>query len=140
MFHADGQTDKTKPIVALLSFANAPKSNSITCERSVLLCDVVQQLSLRESRSTAPVNRYLPFSTVNSHPPVQKYNKFVRRIKCSKALVFLYLNSHSNSVVSTRNWTHTYYNFTFRRRIKSRLPFAGVIKRLPYSTRSQDKG
>ena len=29
---------------------------------------------------------------------------------------------------------------TFRRRIKSRLPYAGIISRLPYSTRFQDKG
>ena len=29
---------------------------------------------------------------------------------------------------------------TFRRLIKSRLPFAGIIRRLPYSTRFQDKG
>ena len=29
---------------------------------------------------------------------------------------------------------------TFRRPIKSRLPFAGIIRRLPYSTRFQDKG
>jgi len=29
---------------------------------------------------------------------------------------------------------------TFRRRIKSNLPFAGIIRRLPYSTRFQDKG
>ena len=28
----------------------------------------------------------------------------------------------------------------FRRRIKSRLPFAGIIRRLPYSKRFQDKG
>jgi len=28
----------------------------------------------------------------------------------------------------------------FRRRIKSRLPFAGIIRRLSYSTRFQDKG
>ena len=28
----------------------------------------------------------------------------------------------------------------FRRRIKSRLPFAGIIRRLTYSTRFQDKG
>ena len=28
---------------------------------------------------------------------------------------------------------------TFRRRIKSRLPFAGIVRRLPYSTRFQDK-
>ena len=28
---------------------------------------------------------------------------------------------------------------TFRRRIKSRLPFAGIIRRLSYSTRFQDK-
>ena len=29
---------------------------------------------------------------------------------------------------------------TFRRRIKSRLPFSGIIRKLPYSTRFQDKG
>jgi len=29
---------------------------------------------------------------------------------------------------------------TFRRRIKSRLPFAGIIRRLSYSIRFQDKG
>ena len=29
---------------------------------------------------------------------------------------------------------------TFRCRIKSRLPFADIIRRLPYSTRFQDKG
>jgi len=34
-------------------------------------------------------------------------------------------------------WCET---LTFRRRIKSRLPFAGIIRRLPYSTRFQDKG
>jgi len=32
------------------------------------------------------------------------------------------------------------YALTFRRRIKSRLPFAGIIKRLPYSTLFQNKG
>ena len=31
-------------------------------------------------------------------------------------------------------------HLTFRRRIKSRLPFAGIIRRLPYSTRFQDMG
>ena len=31
-------------------------------------------------------------------------------------------------------------HLTFRRRIKSRLPFAGIIRRLTYSTRFQDKG
>ena len=31
-------------------------------------------------------------------------------------------------------------SLTFRRRIKYRLPFAGFVRRLPYSTRFQDKG
>ena len=31
-------------------------------------------------------------------------------------------------------------SLTFRHRIKSRLPFAGIIRRLTYSTRFQDKG
>jgi len=29
---------------------------------------------------------------------------------------------------------------TFKRRIKSHLPFAGIIRSSPYSTRFQDKG
>ena len=33
-----------------------------------------------------------------------------------------------------------YIHLTFRRRIKSRLPFAGIIRSSPYSTRFQDKG
>ena len=33
-----------------------------------------------------------------------------------------------------------FHLLTFRRRIKSRLPFAGIIRRLSYSTRFQDKG
>ena len=32
------------------------------------------------------------------------------------------------------------FHLTFRRRIKSRLPFASIIRRLTYSTRFQDKG
>ena len=31
-------------------------------------------------------------------------------------------------------------SLTFKRRIKSRLPFAGIIRSSPYSTRFQDKG
>ena len=31
-------------------------------------------------------------------------------------------------------------SLTFRHRIKSLLPFAGIIRSLPYSTRFQDKG
>ena len=31
-------------------------------------------------------------------------------------------------------------DLTLRRRIKSRLPFADIIRRLPYYTRFQDKG
>ena len=34
----------------------------------------------------------------------------------------------------------SFRNLTLRRRIKSHLPFAGIIRRLPYSTRFQDKG
>jgi len=35
---------------------------------------------------------------------------------------------------------HDSLTLNFRRRIKSRLPFAGIIRRSPYSTRFQDKG
>ena len=31
-------------------------------------------------------------------------------------------------------------SLTFKRRIKSHLPFAGIIRSSPYSTRFQDKG
>jgi hypothetical protein len=33
-----------------------------------------------------------------------------------------------------------FIDINFRRRIKSRLPFAGIIRSSPYSTRFQDKG
>jgi len=33
-----------------------------------------------------------------------------------------------------------YAALTFKRRIKSHLPFAGIIKSSPYSPRFQDKG
>ena len=33
-----------------------------------------------------------------------------------------------------------YAVLTFRRQIKSHLPFAGIIRRVPYSTHFQDKG
>jgi len=36
--------------------------------------------------------------------------------------------------------TQLYAVLTFRRRIKSRLPFAGIIRRLPYFAHFQDKG
>ena len=36
--------------------------------------------------------------------------------------------------------TARHTSLTFRRRIQSRLPFAGIIRRLSYSTRFQDKG
>ena len=35
---------------------------------------------------------------------------------------------------------HVWLHLIFRRRIKSRLSFAGIIRRLTYSTRLQDKG
>ena len=34
----------------------------------------------------------------------------------------------------------TVTTLTFKRRIKSRLPFAGIIRSSPYSPRFQDKG
>jgi len=43
-------------------------------------------------------------------------------------------NSFSESFQQLRG------TLTFRRRIKSRLPIPGIIRRLPYSTRFQDKG
>ena len=39
-----------------------------------------------------------------------------------------------------RNNFKPLHKLTFRRRIKSHLPFAGIIRRLPYSTLFQDKG
>ena len=44
--------------------------------------------------------------------------------------------SHQQSLITTVRQLC----LTFRRRIKSRLPFPGIIRRLPYSTRFQDKG
>jgi hypothetical protein len=36
LFHADGRTDMTKLIVALLNFANAPKANKSTLYSEVI--------------------------------------------------------------------------------------------------------
>jgi hypothetical protein len=41
---------------------------------------------------------------------------------------------------ATVSWSYAKWVLTFRRRIKSCLPFAGIIRRLSYSTRFQDKG
>ena len=51
-------------------------------------------------------------------------------------------NLTMNPALSQTNPIHSLPSLclTFRRRIKSRLPFAGIIRRLPYSTRFQDKG
>ena len=40
----------------------------------------------------------------------------------------------------TTQFTVDILGLTFRRRIKSRLPFAGIIRSSSYSTRFQDKG
>ena len=48
---------------------------------------------------------------------------------------------HSLSVITSQlDGKMFLQTLTFRRRIKSRLPFAGIIRGLPYSTRFQDKG
>ena len=38
------------------------------------------------------------------------------------------------------NWTELMHILTFKRRIKSHLPFSGIIRSSPYSPRFQDKG
>jgi len=50
-----------------------------------------------------------------------------------------------NTIACTYNYVIrtikcTLFSLNFRRRIKSHLPFAGIIRRLPYSTRFQHKG
>ena len=48
-----------------------------------------------------------------------------------------YNQSYEDGIKTKRE---TWFMLTFRRRIKFRLPFAGIIRRLPYFTRFQDKG
>ena len=43
-------------------------------------------------------------------------------------------------IVCWAGYIHTLPRLTFKRRIKSRLPFAGIIRSSPYSPRFQDKG
>ena len=51
------------------------------------------------------------------------------------------MHGHMNGKLKRIGFLRTHSRvLTFRRRIKSRLPFAGIIRRLPYSTRFQDKG
>ena len=50
----------------------------------------------------------------------------------------LFLNS--NLLFDHKQKKKFFCCLTFRRRIKSCLPFAGIIRRLPYSTRFLDKG
>ena len=49
-------------------------------------------------------------------------------------------NIHRTTDFYIRGCVHRNSVLTFRRRIKSRLPFAGIIRRLSYSTGFQDKG
>ena len=56
---------------------------------------------------------------------------FVRRVCVGEKEVSEQLSQYSD---------YTAASLSFRRRIKSRLPFAGIIRRWTYSTRFQDKG
>ena len=57
------------------------------------------------------------------------------RIACCRKQQNVTLCRYSISLKIT-----SWQQLNFRRRIKSRLPFAGIIRRLPYSTRFQGKG
>ena len=54
--------------------------------------------------------------------------------------VLLVATSDPFSILFTFTFIHTSYKLTFKRRIKSHLPFAGIIRSSPYSPRFQDKG
>ena len=45
-----------------------------------------------------------------------------------------------NQASYTKNKNWALLDLNFRRRIKSRLPFAGIISSLSYSTRFEEKG
>ena len=49
-------------------------------------------------------------------------------------------NCFKNNIKMYIKTAPTSFGVTFKRRIKSRLPFAGIIRSSPYSTRFQDKG
>ena len=73
------------------------------------------------------------------------FTRYARRQKVKLKIWMLYtvkampwMFGLLNSLVMPVNLLSRY--LTFRRRIKTRLPFAGIIRRLPYSTRFQDKG
>ena len=72
----------------------------------------------------------------------QNYNKLPEtagRTQVRQKLSEVRITSHRSKYQSTEtSWREG--GLTFRRRIKSRLPFAGIIRSSPYSTRFQDKG
>jgi len=47
---------------------------------------------------------------------------------------------HYGHKISERTTSHIICTLTFKRRIKSHLPFAGIIRSSLYSARFQDKG
>ena len=58
-----------------------------------------------------------------------------------KNLPFVTFLSHINRVHHFKScFLRAHFNLNFRCRIKSRLPFPGIIRNSPYSTRFQDKG
>ena len=64
---------------------------------------------------------------------------------CASLSKGYYMIKSLRDIMSTHMLGSTYFAYfhsilTFRRRIKPRLPFAGIIRSLTYSTRFQDKG
>ena len=67
------------------------------------------------------------------------FRNFANAANAPKKLVSVPPNITENTA-ELNNMNHHSVTLTFRRRMKSRLPFAGIIRRFPYSTRFQDEG
>ena len=83
-----------------------------------------------------PTTRNYPHSTVKYNPPPFTIT-YTHRPHTTMCLWNLVTIRHSVSTVQERM---VFERLTFKRRIKSHLPFAGIIRSSPYSPRFQDKG
>ena len=86
--------------------------------------------------SCAPINLKVKFSPqrVGRHSVIAL---LILDLGCRKACV---VNATPRPLYPWESPINLVSLLTFRRRIKSHLPFAGIIRRLTYSTRFQDEG
>ena len=155
------QLSHTKCRAAVVCLSSAPLS--FQCELLVTVAGDGQEVKGSSDVLSLLHTRHLYFYIF---VPTWPFPSFLKKKKCGTQKIYLgangwrLLRKHYSRLRFlwmkglwednySREWTCTNFRsinvtvinpLTFRRRIKSRLPFAGIIRRLPYSTRFQDKG